>query len=61
MRTAQRLEEVGFSDIVQIRNKVLELRAAGQPVHAFHGGEPCLMGAPRLDAWCRRAASRSGR
>jgi aspartate aminotransferase len=40
MRTAQRLEEVGFSDIVQIRNKVLELRAAGQPVHAFHGGEP---------------------
>ena len=37
---AKRLDEVGFSDIVQIRNKVLELRAAGQPVHAFHGGEP---------------------
>ncbi|HTV83720.1 MAG TPA: pyridoxal phosphate-dependent aminotransferase [Acidobacteriaceae bacterium] len=40
MRIASRLEEVGFSDIVQIRNKVLELRAAGLPVHAFHGGEP---------------------
>ena len=40
MRVANRLDEVGFSDIVQIRNKVLELRATGQPVHAFHGGEP---------------------
>lgn len=40
LHLAKRLDEVGFSDIVQIRNKVLELRAAGQPVHAFHGGEP---------------------
>ena len=40
LRTAKRLDEVGFSDIVRIRNKVLELRAAGQTVHAFHGGEP---------------------
>jgi aspartate/methionine/tyrosine aminotransferase len=40
MHLAKRLDEVGFSDIVQIRNKVLELRAAGVPVHAFHGGEP---------------------
>jgi aspartate aminotransferase len=40
IRLAKRLDEVGFSDIVQIRNKVLELRAAGKPVHAFHGGEP---------------------
>jgi aspartate aminotransferase len=40
LRLARRLDEVGFSDIVQIRNKVLELRAAGKPVHAFHGGEP---------------------
>src|SRR5581483_9601450 len=39
-RVAKRLEEVGFSDIVLIRNKVMELRAAGQTVHAFHGGEP---------------------
>lgn len=40
IQLAKRLDEVGFSDIVQIRNKVLELRAAGKPVHAFHGGEP---------------------
>lgn len=39
-RVAKRLDEVGFSDIVLIRNKVMELRASGQPVHAFHGGEP---------------------
>jgi aspartate aminotransferase len=37
---AKRLDEVGFSDIVQIRNKVLDLRATGQIVHSFHGGEP---------------------
>ena len=40
MRLAKRLDEVGFSDIVQVRNKVMELRSAGQTVHAFHGGEP---------------------
>ena len=40
IRLAKRLDEVGFSDIVQIRNKVMDLRAAGKPVHAFHGGEP---------------------
>jgi aspartate aminotransferase len=40
LQPAKRLDEVGFSDIVTIRNKVLELRAAGKPVHAFHGGEP---------------------
>jgi aspartate/methionine/tyrosine aminotransferase len=40
LRLAKRLDEVGFSDIVQIRNKVLELRASGQKVHTFHGGEP---------------------
>jgi len=40
IRLAKRLDEVGFSDIVQIRNKVMELRSAGQQVHALHGGEP---------------------
>ena len=39
-RLSKRLEHVGFSDIVKIRNRVLELRASGQTVHAFHGGEP---------------------
>ena len=41
-RLASRLETVGFSDIVQIRNKVMELRAAGKDVHQFEGGEPFM-------------------
>jgi len=31
---------VGFSDIVNVRNRIMELRAAGQTVHQFEGGEP---------------------
>lgn len=40
MRLAKRVEAVGFSEIVNIRNRILELRASGQKVHPFHGGEP---------------------
>ena len=40
LRIAHRMDEVGFSDIVQIRNKVMALRASGTQVHALHGGEP---------------------
>ena len=40
IRLAKRLDEVGFSDIVQIRNKVMELRGQGVAVHSLHGGEP---------------------
>jgi aspartate aminotransferase len=39
-RLATRLDQVGFSDIVQIRNRVMELRASGKTVHQFEGGEP---------------------
>jgi aspartate aminotransferase len=39
-RLANRLDRVGFSDIVQIRNKIMELRAAGAEVFQFEGGEP---------------------
>jgi aspartate/methionine/tyrosine aminotransferase len=39
-RLARRLHDVGFSDIVKVRNKVLELRTRGEVVHSFHGGEP---------------------
>ncbi|HUS20376.1 MAG TPA: aminotransferase class I/II-fold pyridoxal phosphate-dependent enzyme, partial [Terriglobales bacterium] len=42
LRLAARLETVGFSDIVQIRNKVMELRAQGKQVHQFEGGEPFM-------------------
>jgi len=40
IRLAGRLDEVGFSDIVQIRKKVMELRATGVRVLALDGGEP---------------------
>lgn len=40
IRLARRLDEVGFSDIVQVRNKVMQMRAEGLQVHALHGGEP---------------------
>ncbi len=40
IRLARRLDEVGFSDIVQIRNKVMAMRAEGLPVYSLHGGEP---------------------
>jgi len=39
-RLASRLDDVGFSDIVQIRNRVMELRARGATVYRFEGGEP---------------------
>ncbi len=39
-RLAARLDQVGFSDIVNIRNKVMQLRAEGATVHQFEGGEP---------------------
>lgn len=39
-RLAARFDEVGFSDIVNIRNRVMELRAQGADVYQFEGGEP---------------------
>jgi len=48
IRLAKRLDEVGFSDIVQIRNKVMELRAEGVDVHALHGGEPFFETPPEI-------------
>jgi aspartate aminotransferase len=40
IRLAKRLDEVGFSKIVVIRDKVMELKGAGKHVHPFHQGEP---------------------
>lgn len=42
LRLARRLDEVGFSDIVKIRNRIMELRAQGATVYQFEGGEPYL-------------------
>jgi aspartate aminotransferase len=39
---AARLGEVGFSDIVKIRNQIMKLRAEGRRVFQFEGGEPFL-------------------
>jgi aspartate/methionine/tyrosine aminotransferase len=40
LRLAARLDEVGFSDIVNVRNRIMELRAGGATVYQFEGGEP---------------------
>ena len=40
IRLARRLDEVGFSDIVQVRNRVMAMRGEGLLVHSLHGGEP---------------------
>ena len=41
-RPARRFASVGFSEIVQVRNRVMELLAAGQRVWRFEGGEPWM-------------------
>ncbi|MCA1615340.1 MAG: aminotransferase class I/II-fold pyridoxal phosphate-dependent enzyme [Acidobacteria bacterium] len=41
-RLATRLDEVGFSDIVKIRNQIMKLRERGEQVFQFEGGEPFL-------------------
>jgi aspartate aminotransferase len=41
-RTAKRFESVGFSEIVKVRNRVMELLAGGQKVWRFEGGEPWM-------------------
>jgi aspartate aminotransferase len=39
---SRRFDRVGFSEIVRVRNRVMELLAAGQKVHRFEGGEPYM-------------------
>ena len=41
-RAARRFDAVGFSEIVQVRNRVLALLAAGHRVWRFEGGEPYM-------------------
>ena len=54
-RLARRLKAVGFSDIVKIRNKVMELRAQGAAVYQFEGGEPFLNTPEPIKEAMRRA------
>jgi len=54
LRLANRLDEVGFSDIVVIRNKVMALLAEGRSVYQFQGGEPFFPTPPEIkDAMTR--------
>jgi aspartate aminotransferase len=41
-RLASRLDNIGFSDIVNIRNRIMKLRAQGGTVYQFEGGEPYM-------------------
>ena len=41
-RLASRLDNIGFSDIVNIRNRIMKLRAQGATVYQFEGGEPYM-------------------
>jgi aspartate aminotransferase len=41
-RPARRFDSVGFSEIVRVRNRVMELLASGQKVWRFEGGEPWM-------------------
>ncbi|HKG79660.1 MAG TPA: pyridoxal phosphate-dependent aminotransferase [Pyrinomonadaceae bacterium] len=42
LRLASRLTDVGFSDIVKLRNRIMELRDQGATVYQFEGGEPFM-------------------
>jgi aspartate aminotransferase len=41
-RLASRLDNIGFSDIVSIRNRIMKLREQGATVYQFEGGEPFI-------------------
>lgn len=41
-RLASRLDDIGFSDIVSIRNRIMKLRSEGATVYQFEGGEPYM-------------------
>lgn len=42
LRPASRLDSVGFSDIVKLRNRIMDLRSQGATVYQFEGGEPFM-------------------
>src|SRR3954468_18059223 len=39
---AERMSRLGFSDIVRIRNRVLDMQSPGMRVLRFEGGEPFM-------------------
>ena len=55
LRLATRLEQVGFSDIVKLRNRIMELRSDGATVYQFEGGEPFMPTPAPIKAAMKRA------
>jgi aspartate aminotransferase len=56
---SRRFDRVGFSEIVQVRNRVMELLAAGHKVHRFEGGEPYMPSPDAIKAAMTRALERN--
>jgi aspartate aminotransferase len=56
---SRRFDRVGFSEIVQVRNRVLELLAAGHKVHRFEGGEPYMPTPDAIKGAMTRALERN--
>ena len=56
---SRRFDRVGFSEIVQVRNRVMELLAAGHKVHRFEGGEPYMPTPDAIKAAMTRALERN--
>jgi len=56
---ARRFEAVGFSEIVRVRNRVLELLASGEKVWRFEGGEPYMATPAPIREAMTRALERS--
>jgi aspartate aminotransferase len=56
---AARFAAVGFSEIVQVRNRVLALLAAGHKVWRFEGGEPYMTTPEPIKAAMTRALAKN--
>jgi aspartate aminotransferase len=56
---SRRFDSVGFSEIVQVRNRVMALLAAGHEVHRFEGGEPYMTTPERIKGAMERALARN--
>ena len=56
---ARRFDSVGFSEIVVVRNRVLDLLAAGHKVWRFEGGEPYMPTPEPIQEGMRDALARN--
>ena len=56
---SRRFDSVGFSEIVQVRNRVMALLAAGHEVHRVEGGEPYMTTPEGIKRAMERALARN--